>query len=116
MNSTIKTIFNNFSVNGVPIPVEFLRYDGHENTFITFMETDKDNSYSGDDELLGYVSYYDFDIYSKGNYLNIVEEVKKLMKANGFMWEPSRDSADMYETDTGFFHKTICFAIEREVQ
>lgn len=115
MNSTIKTIFQNFKVNGVSIPVEFLRYDGHENTFITFMETDKDNSFSGDDELLGYVSYYDFDIYSKGNYLNIVEKVKELMKANGFMWEPSRDSADMYETDTGFYHKTICFAIEREV-
>ena len=113
MNSTIKTIFNNFTVNGVSIPVEFLRYDGHENTFITFMETDKDY---GDNELMNYISYYDFDIYSKGNYLNIVEEVKKLMKANGFMWEPSRDSADMYETDTGFFHKTICFAIEREVQ
>lgn len=115
MNSTINTIFKNFQVNGVLIPVAFLRYEGHEKTYITYMETDKDNSFSGDDELLGYVSYYDFDVYSKGNYLDIVEEVKKLMKANGFMWQPSRDSADMYETDTGYYHKTICFAKEREV-
>ena len=115
MNSTIKTIFNNFEVNGVSIPVEFLRYEGHGEPYIVYMEVDKDNSYSGDDEILGYVSYYDFEIYSKGNYLNIVEKVKELLKANGFMWQPSRDSADMYETDTGYFHKTICFAIEREV-
>ena len=60
------------------------------------------------------VSYYDFDIYSKGNYFNIVEEVKKIMKNNGFMWQPNRTSQDMYEADTGYYHKTLCFAIERQ--
>lgn len=115
MNSTIETIFKNFKVNNVSIPVTFRKYEGHGEPYIIYMEIDKDNSYSGDDEILGYVSYYDFEVYSKGNYLSIVEKVKELMKANGFMWQPSRDSEDMYETDTGYYHKTICFAIEREV-
>lgn len=115
INSIIETLFNDFKVNNVSIPVSFLRYEGHGEPYITYMETDKDNALSGDDEILGYVAYYDFDIYSKGNYLSIVEKVKEIMKANGFMWQPSRDSADMYETDTGYYHKTICFAIEREV-
>lgn len=115
MNNKIETIFNDFKVNNVSIPVSFLRYEGHGEPYITYMETDKDNALSGDDEILGYVSYYDFDIYSKGNYLSIVEKVKELMRANGFMWQPSRDSSDMYEDDTGYYHKTICFAIEREV-
>lgn len=115
MNSTIQKIFKDFKVNGIEIPVSFIKYEGHEKPYITYMETDKDNTLAGEDEILGFVSYYDFDIYSKGNYLEIIEKVKELMKANGFMWQPSRDSEDMYETDTGYYHKTICFAIEMEV-
>lgn len=115
MNSLIQEIFKDFKVNNVSIPVSFLRYEGHGEPYITYMETDKDNVLSGDDEILGFISYYDFDVYSKGNYINIVEQVKELMKQNGFMWQPSRDSEDMFETDTGYYHKTICFAIERGV-
>lgn len=112
MNSLIEEIFNNFKVDGVTIPVSFLRYPGKATTYVTYMETDEDNSFSGDDELLNYVSYYDFDIYSKGNYLKVVEGVKQKMKENGFVWQPSRTSADMYEDDTGYYHKTLSFAIE----
>ena len=114
MNSLIETIFANFQVDNVSIPVSFLRYTGKSTTYITYMHYDSDNSFSGDDELLGWVDYYDFDIYSKGNYLNIVESVKEIMKNNGFMYQPSRSSRDMYETDTGYYHKTLSFAIEWE--
>ena len=114
MNELIKRIFDNFEVDGKIIPVKFLYYQGHGEPYITYMNTDADNSYSGDDELLGYIEYYDFNIYSKGNFINIIEAVKEKLKANGFMFEPSRTSADMYETDTGYYHKTLCFAIYRE--
>lgn len=113
MNELIQSIFTNFQVNGELIPVKFLKYDGKDTTYVTYMETDINNSLGADDEILGYVSYYDFDIYSKGNYFNIVKAIKKTMKDNGFIWQPSRTSQDMYEADTGYYHKTLCFAIER---
>ena len=113
MNELIQSIFTDFYVDEQLIPVKFLRYEGKDTTYVTYMETDINNSYSGDNEILGYVSYYDFDIYSKGNYFNIVKEIKKIMKDNGFIWQPSRTSQDMYEKDTGYYHKTLCFAIER---
>lgn len=112
MNEEIETIFNNFIVNEKEIPVVFLEYFGHENTYVTYRETDKDNSYSGDNEILGVVDYYDFDIYSKTNYTQVIEKIKELMKNNGWTWQPSRDSQDIYEKDTGFYHKTLCFAKE----
>ena len=114
MNELIETIFQNFQVDNVSVPVSFLKYDGKSTTYVTYQQTYIDNSFSGDDELLGYVDYYDFDIYSKGNYLNIIESVKSVMKQNGFMFQPSRSSQDMYEDDTGYFHRTLSFAIERE--
>jgi hypothetical protein len=113
MNSLIEKIFADFKVNNKSIPVSFLRYEGKATTYITYQQVSIGDTLSGDDEIIGYIDYYDVDIFSKGNYLNIVKEVKKIMKANGFMWQPSNSSEDMYEEDTGYFHKTLNFAIER---
>lgn len=111
MNSLIKTIFTDFSVDGVTIPVTFLRYDGSETTYITYQQVNADDDFSSEDDLQAYMVYYDFDIYSKGNYLNIVEEVKEKMKENGFRFQPGLSSGDLYEDDTGYFHKTLNFSI-----
>ena len=114
MNELITSIFQDFTVDGVTIPVKFLFYQGHGEPYITWQQIDADGTLFGDDDLVGYVDYYDFDIYSKGNYLPIVESVKQLLKENGFVWQPSRSSADLYETDTGYYHKTLNFAIYKE--
>ncbi len=114
MNELIEEIFKNFTVDKVEIPVSFMFYEGHGEPYITYMNQDADNSFSGDDELLGYVTYYDFDVYSTGNFLNIVESVKEKLKANNFVWQPSRSSQDFFETDTGYFHKTLNFAYLKE--
>lgn len=117
MNELIEQIFASFSVDGIDVPVSFLRYEGDKTTYVVYMQTDADNSFSGDDDLLGYVDYYDFDVYAfnngefRGNYFKIVKSIKNIMRQNGFVFQPSRTSMDMYETDTGYYHKTLCFAI-----
>lgn len=116
MNSLIKQIFRNFSVNGVKIPVSFLRYNGTSTTYITYQELNAGDTFYGDNELMNYISYYDFDIYSKGDFFPIMKSVKKLLKDNGFRWEPTLSSADMFEDDTGYYHKTLCFSIIRNVE
>lgn len=113
MNSVIEKIFADFKVDNKVIPVSFLRYHGKETTYITYANINESNSMSAENEIIGVVDYYDFDIYSKGNYLKIVKEVKKILKDNGFMWQPSMSSEDKYEDDTGYYHKTLCFAIEK---
>ena len=115
MNELIETIFQNFTVGGVSIPVTFMRYQGHGEPYVTYMQQDADKSLSGDDELIGYVDYYDFDVYSKGNFMSLIESVKQKLKENGFVWQPSRSSQDMFENDTGYYHKTLNFAFLREV-
>ena len=117
-NQEIETLFNNFTVDGVSIPVFFLYYDGDATRYVTYQETYKDNSFSGDDELLGFVSYYDFDIYVKrgnGSYFPIIEAINDMLVANGWTRQLTRESPDLFETDTGYFHKTLCFAKESEV-
>lgn len=113
MNDLIESIFQDFSVDGENVPVAYLYYEGHDDPYVTYQQEDADSSYSGDDELLGYADYYDFDVYSKGDYTNIIKSVKKKLKDNDFIWCPSRTSPDMYEPDTGYYHKTLSFMILR---
>ena len=114
MNELIQSIFQNFTVDGVQIPVSFMYYKGHGEPYVVYMGQDMNNSLSGDDKLIGYVDYYDFDVYSRGNYLNIIESLKDVLESNGFVWQPSRSSQDFFETDTGYYHKTLNFAILKE--
>lgn len=109
LNAMIETLFQGFTVNGVAVPVEYLVYEGHGEPYIVYNEYDKDNSYSTDDELAGFVVYFDFDIYSKGNYFAIINAAKKKLKGAGWTYEPSRDSAQMLDRDTGYYHQTLCF-------
>ena len=114
MNELIEQIFANFTVDETVIPVSYMFYEGHGEPYVVYMQQDADKSLSGDDELIGYVDYYDFDVYSRGNYLNIIESLKEILENNGFVWQPSRSSQDFFETDTGYYHKTLNFAFLKE--
>lgn len=113
MNEIIQAAFNGFKVNNVEIPVKYLHYLGHGEPYVTYTPTGNGNVFSADDQIQDYITYYDFDIYSKGNYYAIAEAIKTIMRANNFSYVPSQDSPEMYEPDTGYYHKTLCFAIER---
>lgn len=110
MNAEIETIFQNFTVDNVSIPVSFAFYDGNADAYVVYSNSDDDGSYSGDDEMLGYITYYDFEIYSKGNFFSILSAVKAKMKEAGWEFQPSLSSADHYDRDTRIFSKTLCFA------
>lgn len=108
MNEIIET-----ALTGLSVPFAFLYYDGSADAYVTYQHTDSGNVLAADDAINNYVDFYDFDVYSKGNYFPIIEELKTKLGAAGFLWQPSRSSADFFEKDTKLFHKTICFAIER---
>lgn len=113
MEKEIKTIFNNFKVNNKSIPVEHLRYKGKSRTFVTWTILSDIPSLNGDDEPLYSVVQVDIDIFSEGNYLDIMNEIKKLMKNNEWVWV--EDSSEMYEDDTELYHRTITFEKERMI-
>ena len=114
MNEELKSIFGNaIKVSGKSVPVAHLRYKGKETTFCTWTITGENPVLSADDEQLYSVVTVDVDVFSKGNYLATVAEIKQLMKKNGWVW--AGDSPEMYEDDTELHHKTISFEKERNL-
>lgn len=108
-NAEIELILSDIVLDGTIVALAYMRYLGHGEPYIVYNQYDKDNSYSTDDDIAGYITYYDFDIYAKGNYFPIVEEIKSRLKKAGWTWQPRRDSPDMYDPDTEYYHKTVCF-------
>lgn len=109
-NTEIQALFKGFKVNKELIDVAYLFYEGHKDKYIVYSQSDTLNSYSANDRIEGAVAVYDFDIYSKGNYLTIAQALKDKLELAGWTWQPNRDSPDLFEKDTGFYHKTLCFA------
>lgn len=97
------------------VPVSFMHYSGKATSYVVYMQVMKDNELYGDNDIVGCVQFYDFDVYSKGNFLPIVSKLIELLTSAGWTYSPSRDSPDMYESDTKYYHKTICLCKESEV-
>lgn len=113
MNEELKTIFTNFKVNGKEIEVSHLRYKGTSKTFVIWSILSDRPSLNANDEDLYSVVEVDIDVYSDGNYLDIIKEIKKLMKFNEWVWV--EDSSEMYEEDEELYHRTITFEKERMI-
>ena len=112
MNKELKTIFGDgIIVDGAAFPMAHLRYKGKSKRFGTWTIIAEKPIVSGDDEPIYSVVSVDVDVYHDGNYLDAITEIKKIMKQNGWVWV--EDSIEMYEDDTGLYHKTITFEKER---
>lgn len=112
MNEEIKLILGDgIIIDDDKIPVAHLRYKGSSRRYVTWTMTGESPALSANDEDLCSICSLDVDIFDEGNYLDIEKEIKEKMKNNEWVWV--EDSEEMYEEDTGLYHKTLSFEKER---
>ena len=88
-----------------------MRYSGSSKKYVTWTIIEDSPALSANDEVLCSLCTVDVDIFSEGNYLDIIKTIKQKMKNNEWVWVG--DSAEMYEEDTKLYHKTVTFEKER---
>lgn len=88
------------------VPVTFQEYDGSATTYITFFFFNEQSDLNADDEELKTGYSLQVDVWSKSDYMNLVDQVKQAMKNAGFT---RTFAADLYEKDNGIYHKVIRF-------
>lgn len=114
MNSELQTIFNDcIIVDNEKIPVEEIKYSGNESTYVVWSIIDETPGLEANDEVLISIVSIDIDIFSNKNYLKIEKEIKKMMKANEWVW--TGDSPEMFNEDTGLYYTTCSFEKERMI-
>lgn len=114
MNKEIFAIMSLLVVDGVEIPVEWLKYKGSLKKYVVFSDLGETPVIHADDECEYSIKQFDFDIYADGNYLNILKAVKQKLKDNGWTWV--EDSPTMYEEDTGLYHITTTWEKENYIE
>ncbi|MDD4802297.1 MAG: hypothetical protein PHF24_05065 [Syntrophomonas sp.] len=88
------------------VPVSFQKYTGKALTYITFHEYHQTGEEFAEDAEAFTGHYLQVDIWSKTDYTALAIEVKSLLIAAGFK---RLDEADLYEPDTGLYHKGLRF-------
>jgi hypothetical protein len=114
MNEEIEEIFQGkITVDKKDIPISFMKYTGNSIDYIVYYNDGDTPCYSEDDEVVYSKNELEFNIYTKGNYLNIVKELKKILKGHNYDW--LGDEGDLYETDTKYHHFVVTFEKLRRI-
>ncbi|MBW9219264.1 hypothetical protein K1I43_12055 [Anoxybacillus sp. ST70] len=91
----------------VGVPVAFQTYSGTATTYITFFEYNQFSALNADDEEQQTAHLIQVDVWSKGDYTSIVQQVKERMIAAGFR---RTSEVDLFEQETKTYHKAIRFS------
>ncbi|TCT14576.1 hypothetical protein EDC18_10557 [Natranaerovirga pectinivora] len=88
------------------VPIGFQKYTGKKTTYITFNEYNQRGEGFEEDEEIFTGHYIQVDIWSKEDYEELVNKTKALLRDAGFK---RLDEVDLYEKDTGLYHKGMRF-------
>jgi len=89
------------------VPVSFMNYNNTASTYIVFMEYNQAPWLQADDEEKWTKHFYQVDIFSSGDYLQLAKDVRNAMKEAGFgrMFE-----SETYDDDMKKFRKIFRFS------
>lgn len=95
------------------VPVSFLSYNNTADTYIVFLEYNQASRMNADDVELITKHFFQVDVFSSGNYLQLVKDVRRLMKQAGFgrMFE-----SETYDDDMKKFRKILRFNYETTIE
>ncbi len=103
MNEEIEKIFNRkIKIDNKEIPIEYIDYQGKSEEYVIYFNTGSLPFFDADDKVRYIEMNLEIHVYSKGNYLKIVDYIKEKMEENDFLWQS--DEEDIYEPDTKYHH------------
>jgi hypothetical protein len=87
-------------------PTSFLTYSGSVFPHITFFEFNQNGVIFADDEEENTNHSIQVDIWARGDYTNLVSDVKESLKKQGFR---RTAETEFYENDSKLYHKVLRF-------
>lgn len=101
---SVDTLLNNILTLHCPT-VARLYTNKKTTTYIIYYFNDVSEKNYADDDAQGTSFYYHIDIYSKKDYISLVENITKDLKKNGF--EGIKITGESYESETGYYHISL---------
>lgn len=82
-----------------------LKYNGKASTYITYQIVTISDKQFADDDNECVEHFYRIDLYSKGNYMTTLDNLKNALKGAG--WNEVVINNEIYEQDTGYHHVPV---------
>ena len=82
-------------IDNKEIPIEYIDYQGKSEEYVIYFNTGSLPFFDADDKVRYIEMNLEIHVYSKGNYLKIVDYIKEKMEENDFLWQS--DEEDIYE-------------------
>ena len=109
INPIIESAFSNFEVNKKRIPIAFLSYTGKADTYLTYYTWSEQSEHFYDDEYHAEIVYCTIDIFSRGNFKDILKTVKQRLKENMFTWIDN--GPEDFDKETRYYHVPVNFCL-----
>ncbi|WP_227397346.1 hypothetical protein [Jeotgalibacillus aurantiacus] len=97
----------------VSVPTALHFYSGAATTYIVYFEVVNRPDLHADNQLENTLSNVQVSLYSKGNYNELLDQVKLLMKESGFLYTGGISG---YEQDTKFYHYHLTYNYSIKIQ
>lgn len=95
------------TLESLGVPVYFMNYSGSASTYVVYQEYNQAPSLNADDEEVFTKFFYQIDVFSSGNYIQLVKDLKQLMKEAGFK---RTFEASEYITEISKYRKILRFS------
>lgn len=124
INAKIGQIFLNNPIQcqgNQEVPIAFAYYAGEDGepakeSYVVFGSCGNDViGYCGDDRILERRYYYYFDIYSKQNFFDILEQLIDILENNNFIHIPEKDGEDSFDWTTYQYYRRLIFAFDYDL-
>ncbi|MGL4571794.1 MAG: prohead protease [Clostridium sp.] len=88
--------------------VHFIHANNPEIPYVEYMVFDESSGYNAEGNELVTNYKIQVDIFSKGDYTELEETIKKVMNENNYI---RTNAVDLFEKETGLYHKAMRFNI-----
>jgi len=98
-------------LSGLGVDVEFLEYSGTAETYITFLQIDDRPTVHADDTEVFSTYYYQFNLYSKTDYKELLSQLKEAL----FLLGGTRLGGELdSKTEDGYYRRTVRYQFLRK--
>lgn len=101
------------TLSSLGVPVYFANYSGSDHIYVVYQEYNQAPSLHADDEEMRTKYFYQVDVFSSGNYIQTVKDLKRLMKVSGFK---RTFEAGEYISELGKYRKLLRFSYDAETE
>jgi len=95
------------------VPVASMRYNNTADTYIVFLTYNEAAEMNADDVEIITKYFIQVDVFSSGNFINLVKEVEKRLKSAGF---GRMFASETYDDDMNKFRKIMRFNYETTIE